>query len=139
MPLCQERGAGGEFCKHLITDSLLDTLAGPIAESISRGHFVRAYHDIPVYLAKARAGTGGSCDGRLVASVLVKAGWSDEETFDFFRQLWSRTLALFDDLSARIALGQIAAELQRRRLLSGDDIAKLVDVESLREASLETE
>jgi hypothetical protein len=94
------------------------------------------WHAAYAYLAKARARKAGSCDACKVMKRLVEIApeVSDDELVWHYRQLWSKAAALLDRIEVRCALFKLADELQKRRLLTGAEIAELIDVEVLREA-----
>jgi hypothetical protein len=70
-------------------------------------------HAVYAYIAMARAGKTGTCDGYKVAARLVEIAPedSDEILAEHYLRFWGKAMALLDDLRARIAVFKIADAL----------------------------
>jgi hypothetical protein len=91
-------------------------------------------HAVFEYLRKARGGEAGGSDGCALARILIQSGLGDEDLAQHYLRLWRQATEFLDKIEARCALFNVAEALQRERLLTGEQVAELVDVESLREA-----
>jgi hypothetical protein len=117
-------------------DRLVYILGGPAAEVFVKRVFGTYWHAAYAYLALARSGKAGTCDACKAMKRLVEIAPedSDEDLVWHYRRFWSKASALLDRIEVRCALFKLADELQQRRLLTGAEIAELVDIEALREA-----
>jgi hypothetical protein len=130
-------GEARGYCKHSPSsevDEILILMAGPLGEAMV-AHAWKVSHPL-TYISKARAGTApkDGCDCCRVANAFIKLGWDDEQIFRMWMLHWKYTQALLDNLTIRIAVANVAAALQRERLLTADRFNELVDVPALREA-----
>lgn len=125
----------GDFQKNGV-DTLLYKLAGPVGSAVADRVFPVYRHAVHTYIRLARAGKAGSCDGCSAAKHLVAflSEWPDEELVKHYLYVWRKATDLFDRVDVRIQAFRLADALQQRRLLTGAEIAELIDVEVLREA-----
>jgi hypothetical protein len=122
-------------------DRLVYILGGPAAEVFVTRVFGTYWHAAYAYLALARAGKAGTCDACKVMKRLVEIAPedSDENLVWHYRRFWSKAAAILDRIEVRCALFKLADELQQRRLLTGAEIAEIVDVEMLKAVKADLE
>lgn len=91
------------------------------------------------YLRKVKSQTDGGCDSCRIAATLwrVAPDVTNDALFDWLTFLHDRTVRLFAHPVVRENLDRLARELQQRRSLTGDEIAKVVDASALQAAYAE--
>jgi hypothetical protein len=132
-------------CSHSSTEAeafvarLMITIAGEACD----GTAPPSKAELLEYLQKARHGTDGRCDGCSIARKLrgvSPATAGDDVLAEVWLENYRQCVAFFAHPDVRTALDKLAAALREHRLLTGEQIAELVDAEALQaaRASLET-
>ncbi|GJD96989.1 hypothetical protein OCOJLMKI_4217 [Methylobacterium iners] len=120
-----------------VAHRLIMLLAGPMAEAVARRRFRRpSREEVAAILDRVREHGAGRCDDCQIAHVLLDiAPLADDAARETAWLLfYDTTYRLLDRLDVRIALGRVAAALEERVLLSGEEVEALVDVSALRAA-----
>src|SRR5207244_4437582 len=125
-PYCQWTGPSVSF-RH----SILITLAAEIPDELKTRPTTE---EAVVFLEKVRTGTDGACDRCRIARELHTPTLSDDTLAKAWSHYWRQCELFFAIPVVRDSLDRLAAELRDKRMLSGEAVHALVDVEALKAA-----
>ncbi len=121
-----------------LTAYAVRSISGSLAEGIYDHRLVcPPAETLRAFIERARGDHSGSCDRCSEAQILVVAFGSDpdEEIAEKWRTLFKLTLGFIDHDEVRFNnLRRVAVELWLHTLLTGEEIAALVDADELRRA-----
>jgi len=122
-----------------VADSILLTVSGDIGSSIAKGKTLTP-GDVRPYLRKACARTLGPCDACCIAGRLreVAPNASNDTLVEVWEAFHEKAVRFFEQDRVRAALDRLAAELRERRMMSGEEVHAMVDVEMLKAAKAES-